>query len=122
MDFKGICEKLYAGQYLDFEESKFAFNEILKGDIDDIIISSFLTALRVRGHQLDEIYGAASALLEVARPFPTPYYEFCDIVGTGGDGFKTINISTMAAIVCATLGLHIAKHGNTAATSNIRKE
>ena len=117
MDFKGICEKLYAGQYLDFEESKFAFNEILKGDIDDIIISSFLTALRVRGHQLDEIYGAASALLEVARPFPTPYYEFCDIVGTGGDGFKTINISTISALVAATLGVKVAKHGNRSVSS-----
>ena len=105
MDFHDICEKVYSGQYLNYDEAKFAFDTILTGEINDIVISSFLTALRVRGHQLDEIYGAASALLDAARPFPTPYYDFCDIVGTGGDGFKTINISTISAFVAAALGL-----------------
>ena len=117
MDFHDICEKVYSGQYLNYDEAKFAFDTILTGEINDIVISSFLTALRVRGHQLDEIYGAASALLDAARPFPTPYYDFCDIVGTGGDGFKTINISTISAFVAATLGLKVAKHGNRAASS-----
>ena len=117
MDFHDICEKVYSGQYLNYDEAKFAFDTILTGEINDIVISSFLTALRVRGHQLDEIYGAASALLDVARPFPTPYYDFCDIVGTGGDGFKTINISTISAFVAAALGLKVAKHGNRSISS-----
>ena len=117
MEFHDLCEKLYAGNDLNFEETKFAFNQILTGKIDDIVISSFLTALRIRGHKLDEIYGAATALLEVARPFPTPDYDFCDIVGTGGDGFKTINISTISALVAATLGIKVAKHGNRSVSS-----
>ena len=118
MDFHDICEKVYSGQYLNYDEAKFAFDTILTGEINDIVISSFLTALRVRGHQLDEIYGAASALLDAARPFPTPYYDFCDIVGTGGDGFKTINISTISAFVAAALGLKVAKHGNRSISSS----
>ena len=111
-------EKLYKGQDIGTEETSAFFKDIFAGKVDPVVLSSFLTALKMNGYTAEEIGGAASAMIAAAKPFERDRsIDVGEIVGTGGDCMKTINISTMAAIVCATLGLHIAKHGNTAVSS-----
>lgn len=110
-------EGLYRGESLTNIESEQLFGEVLRGEMDPLVLSSLLTALKVKGESPSEIVGAAKALIAAAKPFPRPDYEFCDIVGTGGDGLHTINISTTAAIVGATCGIKVAKHGNRSVSS-----
>ena len=112
-----IMNKLYAQTSLAQEESFQLFDEIIQGKMDPVLLSAALTALKIKGETPEEIAGAASALIQNARPFPTPNYDFADIVGTGGDGANTINISTAAAFVGAACGLKIAKHGNRGVSS-----
>ncbi len=97
--------KLYEQQSLTQEESQQLFDVIIKGELDPILMASALTALKIKGETPDEIAGAAKALLANANPFPRPDYDFADIVGTGGDGHDTINISTTSAFVAAACGL-----------------
>jgi len=110
-------EGLYRGESLTSVESEQLFGEVLRGEMDPLVLSSLLTALKVKGESPSEIVGAAKALIAAAKHFPRPDYEFCDIVGTGGDGLHTINISTTAAIVGATCGIKVAKHGNRSVSS-----
>lgn len=110
-------EGLYRGESLTSLEAEQLFGEVLRGEMDPILLSSLLTALKVKGESPDEIVGAARALIVAAKPFPRPDYEFCDIVGTGGDGLHTINISTTAALVGACCGIKVAKHGNRSVSS-----
>lgn len=90
---------------------------MVRGEVDPIVLASLLTALKIKGETPEEIAGAAEALLAEARDFPRPDYEFCDIVGTGGDGLNTINVSTTSALVAAASGLKVAKHGNRSVSS-----
>ncbi|WP_320152419.1 anthranilate phosphoribosyltransferase [uncultured Tolumonas sp.] len=110
-------EGLYRGESLTSVQSEQLFGEVLRGEMDPLVLSSLLTALKVKGESPSEIVGAAKALIAAAKHFPRPDYEFCDIVGTGGDGLHTINISTTAAIVGATCGIKVAKHGNRSVSS-----
>jgi len=112
-----ILEKLYAGQILTIAEAEFAFSQVIQGEMDPIILSSMLTALKVRGEQPDEIAGAAKALLAAATPFPEVSELHADCCGTGGDNMNTINISTTAAFVAAACGLKMVKHGNRSVSS-----
>ncbi|MCG9630816.1 anthranilate phosphoribosyltransferase [Vibrio sp. Isolate30] len=112
-----IINKLYDQQSLTQEESQQLFDIIIKGELDPILMASVLTALKIKGETPEEIAGAAKALLANANPFPRPDYDFADIVGTGGDGHDTINISTTSAFVAAACGLKIAKHGNRSVSS-----
>ncbi len=84
------------------------------GEVKPEQLAAALVSMKVRGEQPQEIAGAATALLENAAPFPRPDYLFADIVGTGGDGSNSINISTASAFVAAACGLKVAKHGNRA--------
>lgn len=112
-----IADKLYDQQALSERESQILFDAIIKGDIEPILLSALLTALKIKGESPAEIAGAAKALLANANPFPRPEYDFADIVGTGGDGHDTINISTTAAFVAAACGVKVAKHGNRGVSS-----
>jgi anthranilate phosphoribosyltransferase len=112
-----IINKLYEQQSLTQEESRKLFDTIIKGEMDPILLGAVLTALKIKGETPDEIAGAASALLDNANAFPRPDYDFADIVGTGGDGSNTINISTTAAFVAAACGVKVAKHGNRGVSS-----
>ncbi|MBV7300164.1 anthranilate phosphoribosyltransferase [Enterovibrio paralichthyis] len=114
---EAIINKLYDQTSLTQEESHQLFDTIIKGELDPILLASALTALKIKGETPEEIAGAASALTENANPFPSPDYEFADIVGTGGDGANTINISTTAAFVAAACGVKVAKHGNRGVSS-----
>ena len=110
-------EKLYRGEDLSREASQALFEVLLRGEMDPIVLSSLLTALKIKGESPSEIAGAASALIAAAKPFPRPDYDFCDIVGTGGDGLHTINVSTLSALVGAECGIKVAKHGNRSVSS-----
>lgn len=112
-----ILEKVYLGQSLSLNESKAFFSDIIAGNVDPIVLSSFLTALKIKGETPDEFAGAALALKDAALPFPTPDYPFLDSCGTGGDGSNTINISTASAFVAAACGVKVAKHGNRSVSS-----
>ncbi|GAD79409.1 anthranilate phosphoribosyltransferase [Vibrio ezurae] len=112
-----ILEQLYRQESLSEAQSQTLFDQIIKGEVEPIVLSSALTALKIKGETPEEIAGAAKALLANAQPFPRPDYDFADIVGTGGDGSNTFNISTTAAFVAAAVGLKVAKHGNRGVSS-----
>jgi len=112
-----ILEKLYQAQTLTQAESHQLFSAIITGQLEPTQLAAALIAMKVRGERPEEIAGAAAALLEDAKPFPRPDYAFADIVGTGGDGSNSINISTASAFVASACGLKVAKHGNRSVSS-----
>ncbi|MEE2745280.1 MAG: anthranilate phosphoribosyltransferase [Pseudomonadota bacterium] len=115
-DMKLFISKVASGKILDEVEAEQAFNIIMSGDATPSQIGGFLMALRVRGEAVSEITGAARALRAKALKIEAPE-EAMDVVGTGGDGTGTYNISTGAAIVLAGCGVPVAKHGNRALSS-----
>jgi anthranilate phosphoribosyltransferase len=110
-------EKLYALQSLSFIEAEAVFNRVMRGDVSEIELSALLVALKIKTETADEIAGAAAAMVSNAKAFPRPDYNFSDIVGTGGDGHNTINVSSAAAVVAASCGVKVAKHGNRSVSS-----
>ncbi|MGB5445655.1 MAG: anthranilate phosphoribosyltransferase [Psychromonas sp.] len=116
-DIHQILEQLYAAKSLSSEQSQAFFEQVVQGQVDPIILSSVITALKMKGETPQEIAGAANALLAQAAPFPRPDYAFTDIVGTGGDGLGTINISTASAFVAAACGVKVCKHGSRSVSS-----
>ena len=108
---------LVEGKALSQQQTEQFFTQVLKGDIEPALLSSVLTALKMKGETPAEIAGAAIAIRGAAKPFPKKAYAVADCVGTGGDGANTINISTTAAILAAACGLKMAKHGNRSVSS-----
>ncbi len=109
--------KLYQAQTLSQQESHQLFSAVVRGELKPEQLAAALVSMKIRGEHPNEIAGAATALLENAAPFPRPDYLFADIVGTGGDGSNSINISTASAFVAAACGLKVAKHGNRSVSS-----
>lgn len=114
---KAIFTKLYHGQSLAIEESEKLFCEVAEGKLTHAQLAGALVAMKMRGETPEEMAGAAKAFLQYVRPFSRPDYVYADIVGTGGDEAGTINVSTASAIVAASCGLKIAKHGNRSVSS-----
>ena len=112
----GYLEKLLRGEDLDEEEAATAMEMIMRGEATPSQIAGFLVALRAKGEAIDEITGFARTALAMATRVDVPG-DVLDVVGTGGDGLATFNISTLAAIVSAACGARVAKHGNRAASS-----
>ena len=114
--FKPLIGKIATGAPLTREEARDAFEALLSGEVTHAQAGAFLMGLRVRGEALSEIVGAVEAMrsrmLRVAAPA-----NAIDIVGTGGDGSGSYNVSTLAAIIVAACGVPVAKHGNRAASS-----
>ena len=117
MQHNQLLEQLYSGHSLSTSESTALFNAVIQGELSNEQIAAMLIALKVRGANTEEITGAVAASLQNAKAFPRPDYPFADIVGTGGDGQNTINISTTSAIVAASMGAKVAKHGNRSVSS-----
>ena len=117
MQHNQLLEQLYSGHSLSTSESTALFNAVIQGELSNEQIAAMLIALKVRGANTEEITGAVAASLQNAKVFPRPDYPFADIVGTGGDGQNTINISTASAIVAASMGAKVAKHGNRSVSS-----
>ena len=115
-NFKALIAKIAAGQTLSQTEAKTAFNTILSGDATPSQMGAFLMGLHLRGETVDELIGGVSVLREKATYITAPE-NAVDVVGTGGDGHGTLNISTAAAFVTAGAGVPVAKHGNKAASS-----
>ncbi|AJC48391.1 anthranilate phosphoribosyltransferase [Allofrancisella guangzhouensis] len=112
-----IKNKLYNLEDLTYKESYQLFDFFIKGEIPVALQTSILTALKLKKETPTEIAAAAEALIDNAKKFPKIEGDIVDIVGTGGDGFNTINISTTAAIVAATAGYKVAKHGGRSVSS-----
>lgn len=107
---------LLEGRNLSIAESTWAMEHVMTGAATPAQLAGFLIALRAKGETVDEIVGFRDAILEHANPLLVTS-RVLDIVGTGGDGFRTVNVSTMAAIVAAAAGAPVIKHGNKAASS-----
>jgi anthranilate phosphoribosyltransferase len=115
-DFKALLAKVATGQRLAEAESAAAFDAMMSGDTTPSQMGAFLMALRVRGETVEEITGAARIMRAKALAIEAPANAI-DIVGTGGDGHGTFNISSAAALVVAGCGVPVAKHGNRKASS-----
>jgi anthranilate phosphoribosyltransferase len=113
---KPYIAKITAGQILSFEEAEDAFGLIMSGLATPAQLAAFLVALKLRGEHVDEIAAAASVIRDKMILVRAPD-DAMDIVGTGGDGAHTLNISTATAIVTAACGVPVAKHGNRAVSS-----
>src|SRR5690348_2127034 len=111
IDFKALLAKLATSQRLSESEAAAAFDAMMSGDTTPSQMGAFLMALRVRGETVEEITGAARTMRAKALAVEAPA-DAIDVVGTGGDGAGTFNVSTAAAIVVAGAGVPVAKHGN----------
>jgi len=114
--FKPLIAKVAAGAALSRAEAATAFDAMLSGEVTPSQMGGFLMALRVRGETVEEITGAVSAMRAKMLTVNAPAGAI-DIVGTGGDGSGSYNVSTLASIIAAACGVPVAKHGNRAASS-----
>ena len=112
---KQFLEKLKKKEDLSFEESKSAFNILMNGEATEAEIFDFLTFLSLKGEVSDEIAGGVFILREKSKRVNVQ--NCVDTCGTGGDGMNTLNISTASALLLASMGIKVAKHGNKAVSS-----
>ena len=115
-DLKSIIGKVATGATLSREEAVCAFDSMMSGEATPSQMGGLLMALRVRGETVDEITGAVSAMRDKMLRVTAPP-DAIDIVGTGGDGSGSVNVSTCASFIVAGAGVPIAKHGNRALSS-----
>jgi anthranilate phosphoribosyltransferase len=115
-ELKPLLAKVAGREALTRDESRQAFEILMSGEATPSQIGGFLMALRVRGETVDEIVGAVTTMRSKMLPVDAPA-DAIDIVGTGGDGTGTYNISTLAALIVAGAGVPVAKHGNRALSS-----
>ena len=114
--FKPLLAKVATGSSLSRAEAETAFDDMLSGEVTPAQMGAFLMALRVRGETVDEITGAVAAMRRKMLAVKAPA-DAIDIVGTGGDGSGSYNVSTLASLITAACGVPVAKHGNRAASS-----
>jgi anthranilate phosphoribosyltransferase len=111
-----IISMLLDGEDLSVSDAAWCMEQVMTGSATPAQLAAFLVGLRVKGETVDEIVGFRDAVLEHAVPLPVDPMAL-DIVGTGGDRVGTVNVSTMASIVCAASDVPVIKHGNRAASS-----
>nr|WP_225873647.1 anthranilate phosphoribosyltransferase [Zafaria cholistanensis] len=116
-NWPSVLTTLIGGQDISRGDAAWSMGEIMAGNASDVQIAGFLVALRAKGETVEELTGFVDAMVANARPLHIPG-EKLDIVGTGGDRQNTVNISTMASLVCAGAGARIVKHGNRASSSS----
>lgn len=110
-------KQLLSGNSLSMAASERLFDHLVKGELNEIQITALLISMKMRGEEPSEMAGAALALRRAAKSFQRPDRLVIDSCGTGGDGSNTINISTTAALIAASMGLTVAKHGNRSVSS-----
>ncbi|MEV3990798.1 anthranilate phosphoribosyltransferase [Streptomyces sp. NPDC049837] len=111
-----VLNGLLEGRDQSADDTAWAMDRIMRGEATDAQIAGFAVALRAKGETVEEITGLVRTMYEHANVIDVPGPSV-DLVGTGGDGAKTVNISTMSAIVVAGTGAKVVKHGNRAASS-----
>lgn len=112
-----LLPRAVAGDVFNSTETEAAFDTIMAGQVDPIQLSAFLTALKMRGETTGELEGAVRAVRRHMTILPDVPDHTIDVCGTGGDGLRTLNVSTAVAFVLAGLGIPVAKHGNRALSS-----
>lgn len=115
-DLKSIIGKVATGASLSRDEAASAFDAMMSGEATPSQMGGLLMALRVRGETVDEITGAVSAMRSKMLTVTAPR-DAVDIVGTGGDGSGSVNVSTCASFIVSGAGVPVAKHGNRALSS-----
>ncbi|REF34895.1 anthranilate phosphoribosyltransferase [Thermasporomyces composti] len=116
LTWPSVLNHLLKGADLTSEQASWAMGQILSGDATPAQVAGFMIALRMKGETVQEVEGFVEAMYAHATTIDVPGRSV-DIVGTGGDGAHTVNISTMAALVAAGAGAQVVKHGNRAASS-----
>lgn len=114
---KHVLHKLFDHQYLGRDEARIILQDIAEGKYNDSQIASLITVFLMRNISVEELTGFRDTLLEMRIPVDLSEYKSIDIVGTGGDGKNTFNISTCSCFVVAGAGYNVVKHGNYGATS-----
>ncbi len=112
-----ILTRLMNGEDLSRETAELFMEDLTNGNLDERQMAAILTALAIKGPAAEEIAGCASVLCRKKKPLHLENTAVADIVGTGGDGKGSYNVSSMAAIITAACGLPVAKHGNRAVSS-----
>ena len=116
--FINIINSLINQEDLSFEDMQSCMNQIMCGEINPIQISGFMVALQIKGPTIDEIAAAAGVMREASNKVNiTSRQNLIDTCGTGGDSLQTFNVSTLAAIVAASAGAIVAKHGGRSVSS-----
>lgn len=111
-----IAPRLAGGEALDYDQARALMGAIMDGELDEARLAALLSIMAVRGVTVPELLGLADQMRAGSEKIDLPS-EVVDIVGTGGDGAATVNISTMAAVLLAAAGHRVVKHGNRASTS-----
>lgn len=111
-----MITELISGQSLPAEQTFAAMDSVMSGEVSDVVLAGFLVALRAKGETVAELRGLADAMIEHAQTIEIDG-PAVDIVGTGGDRLRSVNISTMSALVAAGAGAKVVKHGNRASSS-----
>ncbi|MPV49447.1 MULTISPECIES: anthranilate phosphoribosyltransferase [unclassified Pseudactinotalea] len=117
LTWPGLITDLIAARDLSAHQTSWAMRRVMRGEADPIALAGFLVALAAKGETVAELRGLADEMLAHAVPVAVASTRTVDIVGTGGDRHRSVNISTMAALVVAGAGLPVVKHGNRAASS-----
>ena len=115
--WSSVLTSLLAREDLSVADAAWAMDQVMSGEATEAQLAAFLIALRAKGETVDEIVGFRDAILDHAVPLDVDPMAL-DIVGTGGDRFGTVNVSTTASIVAAAAGVPVIKHGNRAASSS----
>lgn len=117
MKWPELVAQLTRGEDLTPAQARAAMDAIMSGQVSPVRLAAFLVALHTKGETVSELRGLADVMVEHASALRIPGLTL-DIVGTGGDMAHTVNISTMASLVCAGAGVRVAKHGNRASSSS----
>jgi anthranilate phosphoribosyltransferase len=119
MQAKDILHKVTNGQDLNRDEARSFLGFVMRGEVSEIVLSSFVTAMKVKGETGEEILGFAQAMKKAAVAPKAEKWDFpvLDTCGTGGDGKGSINVSTLSALTLASMGIKVAKHGNRSVSS-----
>lgn len=117
MDIQGALNRITTGHSLTGDEMLDIMRQIMTGQLTPSQIGGFLIGLRMKGESIEEITAAANVMRELVTSVQVDVPHLIDVVGTGGDGTSSFNVSTASAFVAITAGAHVAKHGNRAASS-----
>lgn len=115
--WRHLLAVLLRGEDLGADDARWAMRQVMDDAAEPAQLAGFLVALRAKGESAEEIHGLLDALMERVVPLPVDGSEVVDIVGTGGDGAHTVNVSTMAAVVVAGAGVPVVKHGGRSVSS-----